>query len=290
MAKPSSFRSRVRDVALVVIALAVGVAASVTFLGRDEAAAPGGVPDLSIDADAAETLPVRSASNNDVAPGQGATSPRAALEAFLEAETARDDETSWDVIALADRRQHGSLAAWRQAHADLLPLTSAEVVGEDVAGERARFVTEATLRSTLDPVVGLVPARARITWTVVREGDAWFVTLAPTSVEPHYPPDAEAAPAATAWLASPAGCTTETADLVGRPDLLRKLCESGTTPRVGPVARLDDGPDVAPLIAAYGEAVGDWSRVVAVRGAVDLDLVLAPVADRWTPIAVLPPA
>jgi hypothetical protein len=43
-----------------------------------------------------------------------------------------------------------------------------------------------------------------------------------------------------------------------------------------------------PFLAAFGSAVHDWARVVRLDAPVRMDVVVAPVGERWLVVGVLP--
>lgn len=227
----------------------------------------------------------------DAVPVAEATSPEAAVRGFLTAEALGDFEASYAFLNAADRRTRWtSPAAWTAAHAQLPPVTGFEV--EEVSDGTVTTVT--ALDSRLDPVLGLVPARARGTWRAVEEEGGWRVAFSESVLQPLYPSDEGAADAARTWVASrQADCGTQgqaDAPLLGNRGLADALCEAEGEAALGPAGVLPDGPSTTPLLDAYGPEVFTWARVVPLTAPVAADIVVAPVDDTWQVIGVLGPA
>jgi len=276
-----------RNAALLVggVALGVGIAVGVPALaGGDE---PAAVSSEEVDLD---TLmdPERRAEVDAVR--QRAETGRAAVEQFLEAEQADDAEVSFALLADPVRADYGSLAAW-EADPDAVP----QVVGFEVeeapadAGGPRTVTTLTRYRSSLDSVAGLVPARARTSWAVVRDEDGWAVDLDATTEVPLLPADAAAVDAARAWALRAQACEAEPRPLVGPSSVAASLCRAQ-----GAVATADAATPLTPLEVGelqngLGGDVGDWARAVEVTSPVALRAVLAPLDDAWTVVAVLEP-
>jgi hypothetical protein len=142
------------------------------------------------------------------------------------------------------------------------------------------------LRPQLDEVIGLVPAEAELTMATVQEDGQWRVRFADSRLEPVYLDDATAAADTRAWVARRAGCMP--ADEydggllgAGAASLAEQLCGAAEPVAVGAVRALTISPDADPYIAAFGPEVLDWARVVPVSSPVELDVVVAPVGERW---------
>lgn len=279
--------SRRRDAVIVVVALLVGMGAVAGFgavTGSDDA------PSATIDADpgAIDPTPL-SAAAADVPPGAPAASPRAAVEAFLDAEVAGDLDRSYSLLSEGQRATYGSAAAWTNAHADFFPVLGYRIV-EATDGVVA---AEVEYRSSIDEVVGLVPARGTVRWAVVEETGGWSVDFDASAVQPAYPDDATASDAAAGWARSHQRCEdpdqyegalVATADLVA---LAESLCDTDGAIRTAPARTLDEF-DATPFVSAFGTDALAWARAVDVAGPVELTAVLAPVDDRWLVIGLLP--
>ncbi|MEX0659434.1 MAG: hypothetical protein WD080_09900 [Egibacteraceae bacterium] len=275
-------------VAVVSLTLGVGLTAGIAAV-RDRDASPTG--------DALETtqLPIGEPANvpeitGTVEPGVPAGSPEGAVTAFLDAELAGDLADSYLLLSLPDRQEYRTPAGWVATHADVLPpVTDYEVEGVTADDGRAAVVSLVRFEPSLDPSVGLVPARARATWVVVAEGDGWAVALQESTFEPLHPPEGEAADAVRAWAASHQRCEPdgEHTVVLGLPALARALCDAGGAVQVGDVERFNEGFDTNSFLASYGEPVLEWARVVPVTEPVELRAVVAPIGQDWTVIGVL---
>jgi len=222
-----------------------------------------------------------------------AGSPQEAVEQFLAAEQDADHATSFAYLADSVRLDYGSPQAWRADHPDVLaPVTGFSPDGEVTGGgDRAEVPTAMSYRSSLDPVSGLVPARARARWVAVQEDGGWAVDVLATTQEPVLPPDAAAVEAVQAWATEQQRCGTPeqyTGGLRGREDLARALCGAPGAVTAGGVSRLSQ-LDAPPLQNSFGAEVVSWARTVTVDGAVPLRAVVAPVDDRWLVVGVLAP-
>jgi hypothetical protein len=287
--------SGLRNAALVLGGVALGVAVAVggsVLLGGEEpersalgrpAAAEGSPPLL----DPARLAQVQG-------PRTRADTPAAAVEAFLSAERAADHEASFGYLADSVRLDYGSPAAWAADHPDVLPPVTGFTVEQAPAPDSGNAVvtTLTRYRSSLDAVTGLVPARARTTWTTVREDGGWAVDAAATTQVPLLPADGEAATAVQSWAQRLQRCAApqgEVGGLRGRADLAAQLCRAPGEVRAGAVSALAQ-VDAAPLQTSFGADVVSWARTVALEGPVPLRAVVAPVDDGWTVVGVLAPS
>lgn len=281
-------KRRVRDALVVTVGLAVGIAAprvvdAVTDRSDNKAPAQR--------AAAVKTGPipkVNPAAPDETFASTPAPSPAEAVERFLTAEADSDHARSFGLLSAADRATYRSPTAWRAAHATILP-----VVGFDVRNVAdTRVVTDVRYRSTIDEVVGLVPARANVAWPVVAEDGGWLVDFSKAEVDAQLPPDAEALTMAGTWAAQRQKCAPAEeyrAGLVGRITLATKLCRARGELTVGEVARLDTSI-AAPFVSAFGASAPALARTVQLAGPVPMTVVLAPIEDRWLVIGVLDPA
>lgn len=216
-----------------------------------------------------------------------ATSPEAAVRGFLTAEALGDFTASHAFLGPEDLAAYPTAAAWVAAHAELPPITGFTV--EQVTADTV--VTLTGLRSTLDQVVGLMPARSRDTWQTVEVDGSFRVDHRASTTLPLYPSDAEVSATVARWAEARQECRSEGAAdavLIGAPALAEQLCGASGEVVVGEAGTLADGTATTPLLNAYGPEVFTWARVVDVREPVALQAVTAPIADRWQVIAVLP--
>jgi len=216
-----------------------------------------------------------------------ATSPETAVRGFLTAEALGDFAASYAFLGPDDLATYPTPGAWVAAHADLPPITGFAV--ERVTD--ATVVTLTGLRSTLDQVMGLIPARSRDTWKTVEVDGSFRVDHGASTTLPLYPSDAEVSATVARWAEARQECRSERqADgvLLGAPALAEQLCGASGEIVVAEAAPLQDGQDATVLLNAYGPEVYTWARVVDVREPVALQAVTAPIADEWQVIAVLP--
>jgi hypothetical protein len=295
-------QKRTRWVAVASVVTMLGVAIAATALARTRAGDAPPASDQAIPAALASPGPNDLAGSIDLddpvdLDGMGesrdrvvspATDPRRAVEGFLAAEKAGDLARSYQFLSASDRKQLASEQDWIAAHADLVP----PVTDYEIDGPARDGVIPSTLRleSSLDEVIGLVPARAQMRWQVV-EGPAgrWSIDLARSELEPQLPPDDDAVAATTAWVQSRQHCASNgewEGGLVGFSGLADALCDRAGEVVVGRAQPLD-GLDVEPFITTFGDDAVTWARVVPVERPASLRAVLAPLDDRWVVIGVL---
>lgn len=282
--------SRRRDVVIVVVALLAGMGAVAGYgalTGDDD---PGTSTATTPTGELEPVAPApQRASGADVTAGAPAPSPVVAVESFLAAEADGAFAASYALLTEAQRRTYGSPAAWTNAHADFLPVTDHEVVAEGAD----RVTTEVEYRSSIDEVVGLVPARGRVEWVVVQEGGGWLVDFDASMVEPLYPEDADAPEAVAVWAEAHQDCGKPEqyeGSLVATADLRRdveSLCGTSAPVRTGEALPLDEF-DTTALVSAFGADALGWARAVELRGPVEVSVIVAPVDDRWLVIGLLP--
>lgn len=218
---------------------------------------------------------------------EDASSPQAAVEGLLGAEARGDFTASYAFLSEADRIAWPTPAAWVAAHAELPPITGYTV--EEVRDDTV--VTLLALRSELNPVVGLVPARSRATWRAVEEDGGWRVLYGTATASPLYPGDEGVGDAVSRWARARQRCATEAqqeGSLVGAPALADRLCGADGELALGQPGLLTDGPETTPLLNAYGPEVFTWARVVPVVDPVEMLVVTGPIDDRWRVVGVLP--
>jgi hypothetical protein len=73
--------------------------------------------------------------------------------------------------------------------------------------------------------------------------------------------------------------------VLGSQSIVRHLCRATGAVTVGAPSDLVDDSDGS-LTAEFGPDVYAWARVVPVTGPRRLDLVLAPVGERWLVVGV----
>jgi len=284
--------SSLRSVGLVVggVALGVAVAVGLGSAGREDDAPTTFGRSADIDPSSLFDADRRAEVKGE---RLRADSPQAAVEAFLAAEEAGDFDTSFAYLADTGRVEYVTAQAWRADHPDALaPVTGFELDGEVTGGNGlAQVPTVTSYRSTLDPVVGLVPARARTNWVAVEEDGGWAVDVLATSQEVLLPPEQDAIEAVQAWASEQQRCGTPeqyAGGLRGRTDLAVELCGASGEVEASGVETLQQ-IDAQPLQNSFGAEVVSWARTVSVQGAVPLRAVVAPVDDRWLVVGLLAP-
>jgi hypothetical protein len=220
-----------------------------------------------------------------------APAPLDALRHFLDARVDGDLDRAWDAVSERDRRQYPDASDWQDANGVLPSVTGYTLGPPGVLGARAQVTGTVSYRPGLDDIAGDVPAHANATWALERDGGNWRVSLAESEVLPLYPGDANAAPAARAWVDARLHCRTASqwdGGFVGDADTaVHALCGARGDAQLQPVQELDDTAGAEPFLAAFGADVFTWARVVPVDAPVRLDLVLAPVGDQWLVIGAM---
>ncbi len=273
------FRRLARNAA---VALSVGLA--LTGCGSKEQAAaraPHSVP----------TIPAPSGPNRlePAAPAVAATpaaSPRLAIDGFLTAEVNGDYPASFGLLSNSDRATAVSVGSWTQAHETLPTYTSYSIDSDS----GPTVVTQVAMTPRLDETVGEVASSAKVTWTTVQEGGGWSVKFSSAKVAPNFPDPTDAPAAALAWVAAAQSGTPDTSydgALLGNPDVVTKLAKLSGAFTAEPIEDLASWPNVAVVTNAFGSDAVGWARVVPVDGPVGLDLVVAPLADRWVVVAAV---
>jgi hypothetical protein len=280
--------SRSRRVAVVVagVLLVAGVGAGIVLATGDDGEPrselrPGPAPAGS-DPFAPEQPP---------APGPAPGTPEAAATAFLTAEAADDPAASFAVLSPGDREHHVVLAGWEEAHAEMWDVTGFRLEGTARRGGDVTVDARVELQPALDPVLGLVPAEARLTLPLVEEDGGWRVAFSDSTYQPLYLDDEGAPDAVRSWAESRRRCGSEAewdGGLLGADYLGDELCGAEGRIDVGPVGTIDRLPDATPYLDDFGADAADWARVVPVSGAVELDAVAAPLGERWVVIGVTP--
>jgi hypothetical protein len=297
----SRIANRLRDITVVLVAIAVGfglamVPRLLSNSGDDDVAAPRKPnPRVQLstlsDARVAKPLPPPAVDPASVEPpAPAAASPTAAVTEFLDAEVARDFASSYGRLSGADRLRAGSHSEWGDLHAQL-PTVTGFTVGETSA-QPGRVDVEANveLKAGLDQIVGLVPARAQAVWIAVVEDGGWRVDFENSRLVPAYPPEGDAIEAARSWVSARSQCRRAPQyrdELLGAPPVAAGLCRARGPVRVGTPAPLHAGVGVEPFVAAFGAEVFGWARAVPVQSPAPLQVVLAPIGDKWVVIGVL---
>ena len=147
------------------------------------------------------------------------------------------------------------------------------------------------LRPELTSDAGLVPGNATATFTAVAEDGGWRVAYSDSTLVPQYAPATRAPAAVRSWVRARQDCRTGPeydGGLVGAPARAEALCGTRGAIGLGTVRALPDTAQDQPFLAAFGTDVHDWARVVPVDTPVRMDVVVAPVGERWLVVGVLP--
>src|SRR5262249_39437003 len=142
--------------------------------------------DVSSDAAPDTPAPADAAATSDPPDGP-ATTPRDAVQQFLDAEVARRYDTSYGLLSAPDREQQVSRSAWTANHAELPTITGFSIDGTQLRAARADVAVHVRLHAELSATDGLVPDRARATYAAVAEDGGWRVAFGDSSLEPQYP-------------------------------------------------------------------------------------------------------
>lgn len=231
------------------------------------------------------------------------TSAADAATQFGQAVVDSDMDRAFALLAADERGRVGSALRFRQLLAQEGPWQSVALVTPN-AGDPdpttstgrpvALFVTR---EPGLDEIRGLVAASAVVQLPVVREDGSWRVRWERRQVAPNYGADEQRLRGdVMAWVADrqrSCGTVASTSEyaggLVGVVGLANSLCS--TTARavvagIGDIYALDDPQ---PLLDSFGSASFDWARVVSLSAPTPMDVIAAPVGDRWLVVGVAPP-
>lgn len=292
---PASGRTRLarwRTPLAVAVAFAAGVALTGGFLGGNGGGASSAatIADVAVDVDAAHPVPVE-VGEASVSPGQPAATPVAAVEGFLDAEADGDFETSYELLTDAQRASYGSPAAWVEAHAEFFPVVDYQIIEDRGDGT---VIADVQYRSSLDDVIGLVPARARVEWPAVQHDVGWLVDFDGAQVGPVFPAEGAATEAASEWATALQRCEEPeqyAGALVASLRLVRQaedLCNTAEAIRAGSPRPLDPA-DANALVSVFGAQAQSWARSVDISGPIELTVILAPVDDEWLVVGLLAP-
>ena len=222
------------------------------------------------------------------------TSGSDAVQAFLTAERDGRADLAYDLLTHASQEEFGSPAAFVDAQADRPQPVGFRVVGGAAGADGDDVTLDVRHRPRLDPFGGFVSARARETWRAVRADGHWRVQADPVSFHPELPDDSAAVPVVADWAKALASCDAARAgrlqaspSLYGPGDLIGVPCHEGGAWRAGPPVGLNRAADVQPLIEAFGQDVGAFTRLVPVEGpSSHFFAEVAPLGDDWRVVGV----
>lgn len=222
-------------------------------------------------------------------------SARDALQRYLDAERARDFETSFALLDPDTRTTAGPVAAWQNERPNRLLPETFTIDSEQAVDGGVDLTISATRTPAVSNATGLVPARSVETWRVVNDGGWRVVRGRPEDVRPVLPSDALATDAGAAWLDRAASCDRNGTEalqlsthLLGAPSLRDITCKNKGTWTAGKAIPVSQLPDSTVFVSAYGPGVGRWARAVPVTGAGRYTIVLAPLGNEWRVMGVIP--
>ena len=228
------------------------------------------------------------------APPAPAASPRAAVQSLLDAEMRLDHQRSYALLSAGGRAQYRDVADWTRRRTELPAVTQFRIEGD--GAKPGSVVVLVQHRPSLDPFIGLSPARERQTWTGRREGGGWLLEPEP-EVQAIWPSDSLAAPAALRWARAVQACDQTAArgvQAVDPPLGLEQvgqlaLCGTPSSLGAGPTGSVAAGPASAALVAQYTTDALAWARAIPITGGPKpFSVVLAPVGDGWQVVGLAP--
>ena len=296
---------RARKPVLVTVVSVLGVAlgaGGALLLWRDEGGAKP-VPSaqrIRLPESVAQPGPRPIAAEPVRAPAVEPSTAREALTYFFQAQVDKHADVAYALITADSRRRFPSLSTWETGIVDRLVPASFALGAERAAeldreGQAVDIEVDARHAPALDTFNGLVPARARETWRVWREGDHWRVDPEPVKAVPVLPLDQAAEDVVRAWVARMEACDDGGARslqlssfLYGPIQLGQAPCKERGAWKVGLTARFDASPDNGTYVAAFGPGIGSWGRLVPVKGPrSQFFAAVGPLGDDWRVIGVL---
>jgi hypothetical protein len=296
---PRRARRLLRDAAIAIVSLGVGLAA-ITMVQRDDGNDPAFLTDDRASVAALPLPAVDDRAQGDRAPVEPSREfapiddPTRALMTFLGAEQRDDFERSYALLVAEDRELFPSHARWEEAHRGMPEVTSFGPVEEtERSAASVTFRVDLALRPRLDETIGVVAARATGSF-VARQvgGDDWRIAFSESSLTPQYPDAGGARAAAVAWANARQRCERSAewdGGLLGvaAEAYAESLCDTTATVRAGEPVSLDRASGTEPVLAAFGPEASIWARVVRLSGPIDLDVVTAPLGEEWVVVGVL---
>ncbi|MGI9022128.1 MAG: hypothetical protein ACR2HV_02620 [Acidimicrobiales bacterium] len=248
-------------------------------------ATPAVLPDVAPPADAAaagpETEPVDAA---------------AALTAFFQAEASGQTDVAWALLDSAGHQRWPTALTWSATRSERAPPVAFDLKAptrSDATGD-VDLGVDVTRTPSLDPFRGLVAARSSEVWRVRNTDGRWRVVAQPVESRPVLPADTTAPDTVRSWVDATVACDQPAAarlqvdaNLLGPADVAASPCLQKGTWTVGSPVTVDRGGDVQPLLAAYGQGVTAWARLVPVEGpGRRFWAQVAPVGDTWMVVGV----
>lgn len=297
--RPRRARRIIRDSVIAIVGVGVGLGA-VAVIQRDDESRTAFLTDKHVSVtklalpagglDASDDNP-RQESAAELAP---INDPSTALETFLDAEKRDDFGASYALLSADDRQMFSSPAQWEDAHNEMAKITNFGSFQQGGATDNGvTFTVELSLEPRLDTTIGAVAARATGTFTVrqLNPGD-WRIAFSDSSLAPHFPDDSGAKEAVISWANARQRC--ERAEeweggLLGNAAeaYAERLCKATTPPSVSDPFPLDRASGTESVLAAFGPEAATWTRVVRVSGPLDLDVITAPLGEKWVVVGVI---
>lgn len=222
-------------------------------------------------------------------PAAAATDPAAALTAFLRGRGKRSD-LSYALLSQAGRTAFPSLALWQQAQVDEPAPTALTLAAPRQRPDGATEIdADVRFNPALDQYAGFTPAEDRETWRLVKEAGGWRVDPSPTESSPVLPDPALARGAVQAWLDRSSVCDQRGAGALQAQDPLfvgavhaEVPCQERGSWTAGAVGPVPAGPQSGRLVAAFGDDVVSWGRIVPASGPhTRLLVAVAPLGATW---------
>lgn len=295
---------RRKSVALVgAIAIALGVWA---VLAREDRPSYGGrpseslnfkVPDrigaertnANIEASTRQVV-TRASSANKLTQRVDQSTALASGNSFVDAVVRRDAATAFHLLVREDQLFFGSPAQFGAALARSAPWLDAQV---SVTGPS--IVATVRRQPQLDDALGLITANATVELSAVNESGLWHVDWRnrTVSAEPTLA-SAQAITDVALWAETRQKCQPDSTlehdtGLVGVSGFAASLCKAEGVVSVGDVSSLDTLDDAGPFFDAFGSDVMTWGRVVQLRTPMNMQVVVAPIGERWVVVGLARP-
>ena len=270
-------RGVLRDGLIGVAAIAFGAASVLTF-----GAVRSWLADAPEAIGQANVLPLVPA-----AQGPGATTPRLAVQSFLEAEQNGQAGAAFALLSQRDRERYPNEATWSARRTAALGAVQTWSWTDETS--EAQPSTVLKLDAGLTSTSGWSAGEMVVRWHVVDE-DGWRVSLTESTVEPVLPSAEGVGAAAEQWLVDPDRCApaSATVETIGSPllgSLLEHLCIAGGEADGGASLPVS-GRLAADLGLRYGGGASTWARTVSLADG--SQLVLAGIGDTRVVIDAQP--
>ena len=230
-----------------------------------------------------------------------ATTGPAAAKTFADALVADDVARAFSLLADDEQSRVQSVASFRDQLTRESRWTSARVettVADSSATSSGRsFVTLRVSQTPgIDEIHGVTGPSALVRLPVQETAGGWQVQWERRQVTQEFVADeGRLRTDVTQWVADrQRSCSVATPSseygggMVGIVGLANALCTSkgpAVVASVGDIYALDDPQ---PLIDSFGSGSYDWARVVSLRAPAPMDVIAAPVGDRWLIVGVAP--